>query len=167
MKSAKRVVRGSAKAAKKFIEPLGGKLTPASGAWLEKGDARVRGFFRVETKCPPTAKYRFTLKEWAKVRDAAIRANEIPVFHVVLAHEVVVVLAEKDYSGLGGDSKYIHLTEDRAPAASYAWDVHTWIGVLVFSKTARFTLYEPAGYAHPFRALTTAEFTLLAKRHIK
>lgn len=100
--SAKRTQRSSLRATKNLVEELGGRLVSGSGSGLEKGDGRVLGRFRIETKRPPTGKYRLTFQDWEKIRDAAVRSNEIPVFHLVLSHTEVIVLREQDYGGLGG-----------------------------------------------------------------
>jgi len=102
--TAKQTVRRSLRATKKFMSKLGGRPTAASGAWLEKGDGRVPGKFRVETKCPPTAKYRFTWAEWKKLWNAAVQDHEIAVFHLKLDSVELVVLRTVDRLALGTKS---------------------------------------------------------------
>jgi hypothetical protein len=84
------------------VTELGGRLVPASGSGLEKGDGRVDGRFRIETKRPPTRQYRLTYKDWEKIRDAAVMSLEIPVFHLVLGDTEFIILRDADYVGLDG-----------------------------------------------------------------
>jgi len=102
MKSAKQIVRASLRATAGFMSLIGGRSTAASGAGFEKADGRVPGRFRIETKCPPTNAYRLTGIEWMKLHRIAVRANEVPVFHLKFSGVELVVLAEKDYLGFGG-----------------------------------------------------------------
>lgn len=102
MKSAKRIVRASLQATAGFMSLIGGRSTAASGAGYEKADGRVAGRFRVETKCPPTNAYRLTGSEWLKLCLIALRAHEVPVFHLKFSSSELVVLAEKDYLAFGG-----------------------------------------------------------------
>lgn len=141
--SAKKTVRRSLKASKSFVEKLGGRTVPASGAWLEKGDARVPGRFRIETKCPPTGKYRITYADWLKIQDAARRANEVPVFHLKLGLYNIVMLREQDYLGLGGnltDKKSVGDLDDDVPVLGHSIDIHTWIGLCTLWKHTRLRL---------------------------
>lgn len=91
MKTAKQVVRRSDAAAAAFAHAYGGRRTRASGSGLEKGDARVPGLFRIETKRPPTGKYRVVMKEWHKVHDAAIHGGEVALLHLVFSTEYIVM----------------------------------------------------------------------------
>ena len=102
-KTAKQVVRGSDRAAKDFVSRLGGQTTRASGSGLEKGDGRVRGKFRTETKCPPTGSYRVTLREWEKLWRAATSGAEVPLLHLKLHDVELVVLRRQDFTGFGGE----------------------------------------------------------------
>ncbi len=101
-KTAKRVVRASDRAAKDFVSELGGRKTKASGSGLEKGDGRVWGQFRTETKCPPTGRYRITLDEWEKILHAANSGAEVPLMHLKLHDIELVVLRQQDFKGFGG-----------------------------------------------------------------
>lgn len=135
--SAKRTQRASLRATKNLVEELGGRLVPGSGSGLEKGDGRVDGRFRIETKRPPTRKYRLTYKEWMKVRDAALRANEVPIFHIMLGAVELIVLREADYEGFGGTEEGYDLsngstsflfTEQSLAAVPYGGHLNVWIG---------------------------------------
>lgn len=159
-KSAKRTVRASLRATKKFVEKLGGRSTPASGAGLEKGDGRVPGRFRIETKCPPTGTYRITFEDWVKLRDAAVRANEIPVFHLKLGsqHEVVV-LREEDYRGLGGTCKTeVHLGSQ----VGHSIDIHTWIGFRVIWRHVNLAVHRGTK-VYELRCMPHTDFIELAE----
>lgn len=159
-KSAKRTVRASAKATRKFLAPLGGRTTPASGAWLEKGDGRVHGRFRVETKCPPTGKYRITFLDWNKIWTVAVKANEIAVFHLSLAGQEIVILREVDYRGLGGEENNIG---DLDRQGSHEFDVHTWIGLRLLHPHWRMILTYGGKHVQ-LRLLPHHDFYELAKR---
>lgn len=101
-KTAKRTVRASDRAAGDFVAELGGRKTRASGSGLEKGDGRVPGKFRTETKYPPTGRYRITLTEWNKVYNAAINAGEVALMHIKLHDVELIVLRLQDFIGFGG-----------------------------------------------------------------
>lgn len=160
-KSAKRTVRASLRATKKFVEKLGGRSVPASGAGLEKGDGRVHGRFRIETKCPPTGSYRLTFEDWEKVRDAAVRANEVPVFHIKLGpmHEIVF-LHEKDYRGLGGDR---HTEAHLGSQIGHTIDVHTWIGFRVIWRHINLAVHR-GKKVYELRCIPHTDFIELAER---
>lgn len=102
-KTAKRTVRASDRAAGDFVSELGGRKTRASGSGLEKGDGRVPGKFRTETKCPPTGRYRITLAEWNKVYDAAISGGEVALMHLKLHDVELIVLRLQDFIAFGGE----------------------------------------------------------------
>lgn len=101
-KSAKRTVRASDRAAIGFVSELGGQKTRASGSGLEKGDGRVRGKFRTETKCPPTGKYRLVFREWEKIWLAAISGGEVALMHLKLHDVELVVMRRQDFTGFNG-----------------------------------------------------------------
>lgn len=101
-RTAKQTVRRSDRAAKDFVSELGGRKTRASGSGLEKGDGRVRGRFRTETKCPPTERFRLTYGEWEKIWTAAASGGEVPLLHLKLREVELVVLRQQDYTGFGG-----------------------------------------------------------------
>lgn len=129
-KTAKQVVRASARAAASVATKLGGRSTAASGAWLEKGDARVPGRFRIETKCPPTRSYRLTFSDWEKIREAALQANEVPVFHLKLGHEEIAVIREQDYLGFGGTVTGPAVATLGPPQAGHTLTDQSWARVL-------------------------------------
>lgn len=158
-KSAKRTVRASLRATKKFVEKLGGRSTPASGSGLEKGDGRVPGRFRIETKCPPTGSYRITFDDWEKIRDAAVRSNEIPVLHLKLRGQEIVVLREDDYVGLGGVRKTeVHL----GTQIGHTIDVHTWIGFRVIWRHVNLAVIR-GGKVRELRCMPHTDFIELAE----
>lgn len=133
-KSAKQTVRGSLRATRDLVSQIGGKLTPASGAWLEKGDGRVPGMFRIETKCPPTGKYRLYRKDWDILWRAAVRGHEVPVFHIKLSPGVeLAILRDTDYRGMEGPSVAVGMLE--ATENSWAIDADTWAGYVSKSQT--------------------------------
>lgn len=101
-KTAKQTVRASDKAARAFVSKLGGRATRASGSGLEKGDGRVRGKFRTETKCPPTGRYRITFNEWDKIWKAAISGGETALMHLKLYDVELVVMRQQDFVGYNG-----------------------------------------------------------------
>jgi len=158
--SAKRTVRDSSKASAALVARLGGRLTAASGAGLEKGDARVQGRFRIETKRPPTGHYRLTFQDWEKIRDAALRANEIPVFHLMLGHEEIIALREEDYIGLGGKETNIG-NLGRAPCLGQEMDAHVWIGLLVVYRHAQLKLNKGTK-TYTLRLMPAVDFIQLA-----
>lgn len=136
-KSGKRTVRASAKATRDLMQKMGGRTVPLSGSGLEKGDGRLAGRFRIETKRPPTEKYRLTGADWAKIRDAALRSNEIPVFHMKLGPHSLVVLREEDYIGLGGTVHGPKHVGELGIQMGHTFDVHTWNGLRLVWKHAR------------------------------
>lgn len=92
----------------------------ASGSGLEKGDGRVPGRFRIETKCPPTQRYRITHTEWSKLWRAAVLDSEVPVFHIVLGKHELILLRDVDYRGLNGaDAKIGNWTDEGQKGALF------------------------------------------------
>lgn len=156
-KTAKQTVRGSLRATKKFVSQLGGRPTAASGAGLEKADGRVPGKFRIETKCPPTGKYRFTYVEWAKLRAAAISANEIAVFHLKLHGIEVVVLRMEDYNGLWPNS-LATMSVELGVKKGRTFSKEGWASVLTKADRLHFAIQDTHGILHHFVAMPSITF---------
>ncbi len=154
--SAKRTQRSSLRATKNLVTELGGKLVPGSGSGLEKGDGRVLGRFRIETKRPPTGKYRLTFKDWEKIRDAAVRAHEIPVFHLVLGNEEYIILRSQDYAGLGG-------TAPLAGAYSYGASTMLYRDCLAPTHEHRGVRLDGPKKSYWLRIMSRSDFTQLAE----
>lgn len=158
-KSAKRTVRASLKATRKFVMQIGGRPTAASGAWHEKGDGRVPGRFRIETKCPPTGKYRMTFTEWDKLWKIATRANETPVFHLKLASQEIVLIREIDYIGFGGaETEVAYLM----PALGHMIDYFMWVQLRMTHRHLSLILKGPRDVQ--LRAMPYQDFIAISER---
>lgn len=85
---------------RRLSESLGGRKTFASGSGPDKGDGRVRQKYvvadgqltttvrfplRIESKVTSKDQYRLTGVDWEKIRRAATRAGEHPLFHIQLS----------------------------------------------------------------------------------
>lgn len=162
MKTPKRVVRASARAAAEVATKLGGRSTAASGAWLEKGDARVPGRFRIETKCPPTRSYRLTFSDWEKIREAALQANEVPVFHLKLGPDEIAVLREQDYYGFGGDVRSPDVVVLGPPQAGHTLTDQSWARIIAYWRHAS-AVVTNGEKQYQLRFLPLAEFVELVK----
>ena len=127
-KSAKQVVRTSKRASARVVANTGGRLTAASGAWLEKGDARIEGIFRIETKCPPTLSHRITVAEWKKIETAALRDHEDPVFHLRLGPHDIIFVPERAYIAYGGRDK---MSKNLYGQKGYRITIPMWEDVLL------------------------------------
>jgi hypothetical protein len=149
--SQKKIKRASSSAEYKFATALGGRRTWNSGAGPVKGDGRVPGKYRFESKCPPTEQYRLTLSEWAIIKRAADEAHEVPLFHIKLGDMEIVVLREKDYDAIagvtcrdvmhGGEAKSFHFTRG------------LWQRVISGEQRLRFVLSDPLGRLRPAHLL--------------
>ncbi len=74
--------RASKKEEHKLASDMGGRRQPGSGSTPgAKGDTRLRGKFRQESKVTTTASYRVTLEELEKIRSETM-GTEKPVFVV-------------------------------------------------------------------------------------
>jgi len=138
----------------------------ASGAGLEKGDGRVPGRFRIETKRPPTEKYRVTVDDWTKIWMAAVQASEVAVFHIKLGQHEIIFLRDVDYRGLGGTETDIGDLEWGQKGHSF--DIHTWVGLQVLHKHWRVPVQgKVAGKQREFllRAMPRQDFVDLAERN--
>lgn len=124
-KSQKQIVRASLRATRNLVSKIGGKPTPASGAWLEKADGRVQGVFRIETKCPPTGKYRLYRRDWDTLWRIAVKGHEVAVFHIKLAAGLeLAVMRDTDYRGMRGADRKVGVltTSDN----SWQVDIKSW-----------------------------------------
>jgi hypothetical protein len=149
--SQKKIKRASAAAEHDFAAALGGRRTWNSGSGPVKGDGRVKGKYRIETKCPPTGQYRLALSEWAIIKRAADEALEVPLFHIKLLDMEIVVLREKDYEAIagkpcleaayGGEAKTFHFTRG------------LWLRVISGSQRLRFSLSDPHNRIRPAHLL--------------
>jgi len=63
---------------KELAERLGGKRTPGSGNKDMKGDVRVKGITRIETKTTTKKSYSLTLLDVCKIETAGLSAGEVP-----------------------------------------------------------------------------------------
>ncbi len=159
-KSAKRTVRASDRAAKDFVSELGGRKTRASGSGLEKGDGRVWGKFRTETKCPPTGRFRLTVSEWEKIWLAAISGGEVALMHLKLHDVELVVLRQQDFTGFGGviDPQAFEL----GTAVGHAFSKKIWMKALGWSQQIIFALKSTYGET-PARQLIAINRTSFVK----
>lgn len=161
-KTAKQIVRASDRAAKDFVSELGGRKTAASGSGLEKGDGRVPGRFRTETKCPPTGRYRMTLKEWGKIWNAAVSGGETALMHLKLHDVELVVLRVQDFVGFGG------MLDGRAPdlgtLKGHTLSKKVWMAAVARHPHLRFSLAdEAAPVEQHFVALDRTDFVNLVE----
>ena len=161
-KTGKQVVRASARAAADVAAKLGGRSTAASGAWLEKGDARVPGRFRIETKCPPTKSHRLTFSDWEKIREAALRSNEVPVFHLKLGRDEIAVIREQDYVGFGGTVAGAGVAVLGPPQAGHTVSDQSWARILAHWQHGSAVITD-GERQYQLRFLPLAEFVELVK----
>ncbi len=63
---------------------IGGKVTKASGAQMEKGDARIKGLLRVEAKSTSNKSFSVTREMIEKIEAAALGAGEVPYIEIEL-----------------------------------------------------------------------------------
>lgn len=163
-KTAKQTVRRSDEAAKDFVTALGGRKTRASGSGLEKGDGRVPGRFRTETKRPPTGRYRITLREWDKIHLAAISGGETAVMHLMLHDVEIIVMRLQDFVGFGGvlsDNAY-----DLGLLQGHALSKKLWLKAVEYHPYLRFSLkggVGDVGVERHFVALDRTDFIKLVE----
>ncbi len=144
-------------------------MVPLSGSGLEKGDGRLAGRFRIETKRPPTGSYRLTGADWAKIRDAALRSNEVPVFHLKLGPHSIIILREEDYLGFGGAVHGAEVCDLGRAQSGYTIDEPTWEGVRLVFQHARFPVLsggpeEPQGVrTYTLRVMPESDFLVLVE----
>lgn len=159
-KTAKQTVRRSDEAADNFVRALGGRKTRASGSGLEKGDGRVPGRFRTETKRPPTGRYRITMPEWNKVYLAAISGGEVALMHLVLDDVELIVLRLQDFTGLGG--KHSWDEHDLGMQKGHTLSKKLWMKALTWGPTLRFALLDGNVERH-FIAVSRTDFLKLVE----
>ena len=73
---------------------LGGKVTPGSGAGMEKGDVRVKGKLRVECKTTTKKSFSVTVKMLEKIELEAVSCGEDPALVVEFLDEGGKVLQQ-------------------------------------------------------------------------
>lgn len=139
-KTAKQTVRASDRAAKDFVSELGGRATRASGSGLEKGDGRVRGKFRIETKCPPTGRYRITFREWDKIWKAAMSGGETALMHLKLHDVELVVMRQQDFKGYGGTAADLLKAYDLGIQQGHSLSKALWMRAIVWAPHMVFGL---------------------------
>ena len=83
---------------REIAKRVGGKVTKASGAQMEKGDARVKGVVRIEAKATSNKSFSVTREMIEKIEAAALGAGEVPFIEIELLgpngkpmHRVAVV----------------------------------------------------------------------------
>ena len=64
---------------KELAVRIGGRTTIASGSKYEKGDVRLRRVVRIEAKTTKHKSFSVTLDMIAKIEDAALACDELPV----------------------------------------------------------------------------------------
>jgi hypothetical protein len=69
---------------KEIAKRVGGKVTKASGAQGEKGDARVRGLVRIEAKATSNKSFSVTREMIEKIEAAALGSGEVPYIEIEL-----------------------------------------------------------------------------------
>lgn len=61
---------------------LGGTLIKGSGSGDTKGDLRVKGILRLETKCTQRGSFSVTREMVRKIEDAALSSGELPAIEI-------------------------------------------------------------------------------------
>lgn len=69
---------------REVADRIGGRLTKASGAQGEKGDARIKGLVRVEAKATSNKSFSVTREMIEKIEAAALGSGEVPYIEVEL-----------------------------------------------------------------------------------
>jgi hypothetical protein len=69
---------------REIAKRVGGKVTKASGAQMEKGDARVKGVVRIEAKSTSNKSFSVTREIIDKIEAAALGAGEVPYLEIEL-----------------------------------------------------------------------------------
>ena len=101
----KQVKRKTQRNEARVAKDHGGMRTPRSGAGHIKGDGRVKGKYRIENKETDNLSYRFHIDEWASLTSEALKAGEVPIFHITITdrlgrrHELAV-MRYQDHLGL-------------------------------------------------------------------
>ena len=71
--------RRAPKQERELAKRVGGRVTPASGAKLEKGDVRLRSIVRIEAKTTKNKSFSVSLDMVRKIEHAALGAGEVPI----------------------------------------------------------------------------------------
>jgi len=80
-----------------LAQALGGRVTPASGAfWSHKGDVKSDSLL-VEAKCTAKRSITLQLSVWEKIRREAILTGRIPVLALQIQDRNLIVLDEEDF----------------------------------------------------------------------
>jgi hypothetical protein len=80
-----------------LAQALGGRVTPASGAfWSHKGDIKTDALL-VEAKCTVKRSITLQLSVWEKIRREAILTGRIPVLALQIQDRNLIVLDEEDF----------------------------------------------------------------------
>ncbi len=66
---------------------LSGRNTSASGAMVEKGDVRVEGVLRLESKSTTKASFTVTREMVDKIEQAAVNSGEVPAIDIEFLNE--------------------------------------------------------------------------------
>lgn len=69
----------SKKQEKELATRVGGRLTPASGAFYVKGDVRKKRIVRIEAKTTKNRSFSVTLEMIEKIEAAALPCDELPI----------------------------------------------------------------------------------------
>ena len=72
----------SPKQESEIAKRYGGELVRGSGCGAVKGDVRIEGVARIEAKTTARKSYRLTLEDLAKIEQAALSSDEVPIMEV-------------------------------------------------------------------------------------
>jgi hypothetical protein len=135
-KSAKKQKREATNEERLLARRLGGRRTFNSGAGDEKGDGRVMGRFRIESKYTNSPSYRLTGKEFYKLWYEATMAGEEPVFVVRLpipgtlsTYRLVAIqksYAKEIFPARDGVGPLVQYVMSKRGAKSFSLSVAAW-----------------------------------------
>jgi hypothetical protein len=87
----------SQKQERTFAKEVGGRTTPASGAfWSRKGDVRT-GEFLMELKCTDKGSISISKAVWEKIRREAILDGRTPALVLQIQDRNLVVIDQEDF----------------------------------------------------------------------
>lgn len=86
--------RRAKKQERELAKRTNGKITPASGSGLVKGDVRIKGIARIEAKTTKNKSFSITLDMIRKIEEAAMSGGEMPVIVVEFSDGFGKKLAE-------------------------------------------------------------------------
>ncbi len=72
----------SGKQERELAKRTGGRLTPASGSGVVKGDVRVKGKIRIEAKTTKHKSFAVSLAMFQRLEESALSTGEMPVIVV-------------------------------------------------------------------------------------